>query len=258
MEVLPIFSSHHSIGSSILTLEPPPKPEDFDETQPSSVIDICVKNKVKDLFLAETNMSGFVSAYKNCKANDINFHFGLKIVLCNNMKDKSQDSLASDSKVIIWLKNTDGYKKIVNMYSKAATEGFYYRPRLDCALLRSLWDDKSLSLTVPYYYSFLHRNLLHSGNCLPDFSFTKPVFLQDINDLPFNYLLDDCIKDWCEQYSGCRIMKAKSIYYNQESDFLYYLAYKCMQERTTLNMPNFDHLGSNQFSFESWRKLNGL
>jgi DNA polymerase III subunit alpha len=252
MKSLPIFSSHYSLGQSILTLD---EGKDVIEDGPDSIINICKSNNISDLYLADTNMSGFVTAYKNTKKHGIELHFGLRIVVCSDMKELSASSINTEHKIIIWAKNNDGYKRLVKMYSLAATKGFYYRPRIDLYNIEQLWSEQDLSISIPFYYSFIHRNSMYGANCLPNFNFTQPFLQVENNCIPFNFLLDQRLNAWAEQ-NNCNIIPTKSIYYNKKEDFLYYLAYKCLQERTTLEMPNLDHFCSNEFSVESWREEN--
>jgi DNA polymerase-3 subunit alpha len=252
MKVLPVFTSQYSIGQSILTID---KPSDVVEYGPESIISICKDNNINDVFLADTNMSGFVTAYKNTKACDLNLHFGLRVVVCHNIKDQSPASLNTEHKVIIWANNDKGYSKLIKLYSIAATKGFYYRPRIDCETIAEYWEDENLTLSIPFYYSFLHRNLLYGSNCRPDFLFTKPFLHIENNSIPFNFLLEEKTKQWADKMEW-ELLPTKTIYYKEKADFLYYLAYKCLADRTTLDMPNIDHFSSNEFSFEAWKEEN--
>src|SRR6266498_3145444 len=126
--MLPIFQSHYSIGRSILTLE---KPKDTVENGPDSIVSLCLTNKFKEIILVDNNMSGFLQGYVNVKENNLNYVFGLKTNICNDIANKTYESREKTSKIIIFIKNTAGYKDLLKIYSKAATDGFYYEPRLD-------------------------------------------------------------------------------------------------------------------------------
>jgi DNA polymerase-3 subunit alpha len=235
-----------------LTLD---KPEDTVENGPESIIKICEEEGLKDVYLCDSNMSGFVSAYKNTSAAKQDLHFGLKLVICNNMQEKTFESKQTESKVILWMRNSDAYADLIKIYSIAATEGFYERPRIDTATLREYWNERNLMLSIPYYYSFLHRNLLYGSNCLPDFSFSKPFLHQENNRLPFNYLINGALEKYATA-SKLDIVPSKSIYYRRKKDFIYYMAYKCIHERTNLEMPEVEHMASDEFCLESWREEN--
>jgi DNA polymerase III alpha subunit len=137
----------------------------------------------------------------------------------------------------------------------AARNGFYYTPRIDFKKLEEHWDDKDLMLAVPFYDSFLFKNTLQNSICVPEFTFTKPIFFVEDNDIPFDYI----IKSKVEEYSssnGYEVQKAKSVYYAHNKDFKAYLTFRCINNRSTLNKPNLDHMSSDKFSLESWKEQN--
>ena len=47
------------------------------------------------------------------------------------------------------------------------------------------------------------------------------------------------------------MIHSKSIYYKLKKDFLAYMTFKCINNRTTLEKPNMDHLSSNEFCWEA-------
>ena len=249
-ELLPLFKSHYSIGRSILTLQ---KPDDSIENGPDSIIDLCVKNKIKDLVLVDDNMSGFLEAYMNSSEVGVNLRFGLRLSICNDCEDKSGESLPKTCKYILFAKNRAGYKRLIKIYSFAAKEGFYYVPRIDFKNLKKLWSDKDLMLCIPFYDSFIFNNILLDYNCVPEIDFTEPTFFIEDNALPF----DPIIKSRVQKYCGDKIetQNTKSIYYKDKEDFMSYLTFRCINNRSTLNRPNLDHMGSAEFCLESY--LNG-
>lgn len=246
--MIPLFTSNYSIGSSILTLD---SPEDSPpENYPYSIFQICKDSSIKDLFLVESNLSGFVKALKNSRESGVNLNFGLKLIICNSIEKKDSESLSSEFKIILFAKNDEGYKKLLKIYSIAATEGFYYRPRLDLSVLKKIWDENSLLLAHPFYSSFLHRNLMHLSNCNPDLEFVKEkFFFIEKNDLPFNFLIEKAIDIFTGKNESEKVL-TKSIYYRKPSDFVNFVANKAIHNRKSLNSPGEDHLGSSQFCFE--------
>ena len=128
---------------------------------------------------------------------------------------------------------------------------------MDESFLRELWSDEHLKLAVPFYDSFIFNNTMHFSTCTPDLSFTKPIFFIEDNNLPFDHLIKEETEAYCKK-NKYKTEKVKSIFYANEEDFSAYQAYKCICNRgfkaRTLDCPNFDHQGSDQFSFESWRR----
>jgi DNA polymerase-3 subunit alpha len=246
---IPLFKSQYSKGRSILTLE---KPNSVLNNGPQSIIEIAKSNELKEIFLVDDSVSGFLQAYINCEEEKIKLNFGLRITVCSDLNEKNEGSLSKQSKYVIFVKNTEGYKRLIKIYSLAAKDGFYYEPRIDLESLSVFWDEKDLMLCVPFYDSYIHKNTLFYSTCIPSFGFCKPVFFIEDNNIPFDYILK---KRVMEQTKGkYKVINAKSIYYKNKEDFKAYLTFRCINNRSTLNKPNLDHMCSNEFCFESWRK----
>jgi DNA polymerase III alpha subunit len=251
--VIPLFKSHYSIGRSILTLG---KEDSSIGSGPDSIMDICKKNQIKDLFLIDDNMGGFLEAYTNCQSSKINFKFGLRITVCADRAEKNEDARLTESKYVIFANNTEGYKKLIKIYTVACKEGFYYVPRIDHSFLKDIWNDEDLSLAIPFYDSFLHKNSLHGSLCLPSFDYTSPVFFKEDNNLFLDKILEEKVKDFCEA-NGNETHQAKSIYYKNKSDFISYLTFRCINNRSDLNKPELEYMSSNDFCVENWKEQNG-
>jgi len=252
MKPIALFKSHYSVGKSILTLR---EKDESKSSEPTSIVDLVFKNEEslgKKVCLVEDNMSGFLEAHINLTKIGAELVFGLRIEVCPNIEEKNEESIHKSSKYIIFIKRDEGYPRLIKLFSKGAKEGFYYKPRLDFETIRKEWDDDDLILAVPFYDSFLFNNCLRNGISLPNFDFTKPIFFSEDNDLPFDELLNNRLKNFT---SKSQIQKTKSIYYENKSDFKAYLTARCINNRSTLNKPNLDHMCSNEFCFESWRDV---
>lgn len=242
---LPLFKSHYSIGKSILTLE---KAGDISEVEPVSIFSIAKKHGLKEVILVEDSLSGFLQAHANAKDIGAKLIFGLRITVTEDISDKSPDSLKKEYKIIIFAKNAEGYKKLIKISTIASCDGFYYVPRIDLNILRKYYSD-DLMIALPFYDSFLYNNSFYGHLCVPDLEVFNPTFFIEDNDLPFDDLLKDkVIKYVKDKYN---IIKAQSIYYYQRKDFLAYLTFKCINNRSNLNKPNFDHMASDSFCFEN-------
>tara|TARA_Y100001973_G_scaffold93175_1_gene143749 strand:- start:1395 stop:2150 length:756 start_codon:yes stop_codon:yes gene_type:complete len=250
--MIPLFKSQYSLGRSILTLD---SPESLIEDGPDSIVDLAVKNNLEEVFLVDDSMSGFLQAYKNLTANNIKLIFGLRLTVCADMYEKSKDEEAKSSKYIIFAKNTDGYNRLIKISTLAAREGFYYVPRMDFKNLKEFWSDQDLMLCVPFYDSFLHRNTLENAICAPEFTFTKPTFFIEENNIPFDPVLEEKVINFAKQ-NKCETQKAKSIFYSLRDDFKAYLTFRCINNRSTLNKPNLEHMCSDEFCLESWIEKN--
>lgn len=257
---LPLFTSNHSLGRSILSLS---KKDTQLTNGPDSIIDLCLDHEVDNFHLVDNTMGGFLEAYTNTKDENLTFQFGLKINLTRSRLEKSEASLKASSRYIIFAKNEEGYRRLVKIYSDAAILGSYYRaPYSDFNVLREFWDDSSLQLVVPFYDSFIFKNTLEGGECMPEFDFTEPVFFVEENELFFDSIVRKRVESFCK--GKYEIKEAKSIYYKERQDFKSYLTTRCLNARAngkktaSLNKPNIEHLSSNEFSFESWAEKVGI
>ena len=244
--MIALFKSHYSIGRSILTLEHPDKCE---EDGPDSVFEIT-QGKLDKIVLVEDSLIGFLQSQKVAESLGVQVIFGLRISCSHESKTSKDNSCVH--KIVIFANNDKGCIALNKIYSHAFcnNEGV-----IEFQSLKKMWDDDALTMAVPFYDSFIFMNSMHFCNCMPDFSFTKPHFFLENNHLPFDNHIRSKVKSYCEEY-GFESSEAKSIYYNTIKDFEAYQTYKCICSKKfkqrTLNVPNFDHLSSPEFSFESY------
>ena len=246
--MLPLFKTHYSLGKSILNLTL----VDNQPDESDSVFSIAKEHDLKEVLFVEDCMTGFLEAYNNSNELKIKLIFGLRITICLDMEDKSSDSLKNNSKIVIFTKNNDGYKKLIKIFSLAARKGFYYEPRIDYKNLKKMWNDSDLMMAIPFYDSYVFKNTLENNICVPEFDFTEPTYFLEDNDLPF----DDLIKSKVINISK-KTQKTQSVYYKNKKDFKAYLTFRCINSRSTLDKPELQHMTSDEFCMESWKEKNG-
>lgn len=83
-------------------------------------------------------MYGVLDWYKAAKRNDLAPVIGVEAYLAHgSMRDREQ---RSSYHLLLLAENERGYRNLLKLSSKASTEGFYYRPRIDLDLLNELRD----------------------------------------------------------------------------------------------------------------------
>lgn len=246
-EITPIFRTHHTISRSLLTCKE--GQDKIDTTKPISVFSIAKHYNLDKIFIADTSFSGFIDCVKSAEKLNKQLIFGIILTVCQDATKKDDESFKSENKIIIWLKNSAGYIDLCKLYSKAATDFFYYIPRLDWKTLQSYWT-KNLILQIPHYDSFIFNNNMFFSICLPDFGSINPHFTIEDNNLPFDNIIAQKTKEYCK--NKYEIINSKSIYYYKSADFLSYQVLRCINKRSNINKPNLDHCASNQFSFEAY------
>ena len=249
---VPLFKSHYSLGKSTLTLL---KAGSSEQDEPSSVFDVAKKLGLTSVTLVEDSISGFLEAYKSSEEAKMKLQFGLRLTACDDINNKDADSRNKEHKIIVFAKNTEGYFKLIKISTAACSDGFYYYPRIDFKVLSELWDEKELALGIPFYDSFIFNNALTYSICIPDFSFCKPVFFVEDNNLPFDPIIKARVEEFAKK--DYNIVQAQSIYYENKEDFLPYLTFRCISERTTLDKPNLEHCSSNEFCGEAFEEKYG-
>lgn len=244
---VPLFKSHYSLGKSILTLS---KAGSSSEDEPDSIFDIAKKLGLGKVTLVEDSISGFLEAYKSSEDAKMGLQFGFRVTVCDSISNKTAESRDREHKVVVFAKDSDGYSKLIKISSVACSDGFYYYPRIDVQTLKSVWDEKHLMMAIPFYDSFIYKNNLTYSICVPEFSFCKPIFFVEDNDLPFDSIIKKRVVE--QAGSSNQIIQAQSIYYKDKKDFLSYLTFRCISERTTLNKPELPHCSSEEFCSESF------
>ena len=250
--MLPLFKSHYSIGKSILTLNSPSE----DDGGAVSVFDIAKKHELDKVVLVEDSLIGFLEAKKQADSLGVQLVFGLRMSVCDDMSvvpDKKNPMCIH--KVVIFANNTDGCILLNKIYSKAFTEG---DGKIDFATLKQFYNEKYLKIAIPFYDSYLfHNSFSYKQPCMLEDSFFDPVYFIEDNELPFDVVLTDLIKNYCKQ-NDFETQLVKSIYYENREDFEAYQTYKCICNRgfsnkaRSLDMPNLDHCASPEFCFESY------
>lgn len=317
--ILSCFSSHYSLGDSILTLEEAGKTK---PGNPVSICDLAVKHNLKQVVIVDRKIDGFLEAYRNLskpykpsppkvraeydkefetwtpddgldlaideiesiretKASGAHqddekryadqmaryekaargewpqaqFIFGLKICVCADMNDKSDESLKTESNVIIFIKNTQGYSDLIRISNRAWTDGFYYQGRADWTLLKKYWTP-NLSLALPFFSSFIAKNQMTFSNIVPDFPVPPTLFKEMESGLPFAPILDHAVDKFARE-QGLGVQDVKSIYYASGSDYDAYTTFRAIHNRSEFARPNVDHMCSDRFSFKAWQELTG-
>lgn len=219
-----------------------------------SIFDLLKKHKLESLVLVDDCVSGLLQASSVSKDNKITLCAGLRVWITDDATVKDEPSLKKQAKYIIFVTEPSGYKKLVKIWSYAAKDGFYYEPRLDFKTLKKHWGS-DLQLAVPFYDSFMYLNSFEGYNHVPQLDFTKPTFLVEDNSLPFDDYLNEKVNKFAKDGSY-DVLPSQSIFYKSSDDFIAYLAARCLHNRTTIEKPELNHMGSDEFNFQKWLKVN--
>ena len=255
--MFPIFKSHFSIGKSILTLDPP---KESPTEGPDSVFDIVQLLNLKQVVLVEDTFMGFLQAQKVSESLGVDFIFGLRISIVEDGFDP-EDKKIPKHKVVVFAKDSEGCKSLFKIYSLVKSESI---DAITLTQLKGLWNSDHLDLCIPFYDSFLFCNLFLFNSFVVDLKFFNPTFLTESNGLPFDDILCSSIKKHCDAHSYNHYA-AKSILYKNRDDYDAFITYKLICSRnsfasnkSSLEKPNLDHMGSREFCYESYIENNNL
>lgn len=80
-------------------------------------------------------MYGVIDFYNACMEKGITPIIGCEVYICQNRREKHEGA-REYSHLILLCENNTGYRNLVKLVSAGFTEGFYYKPRIDYALLK--------------------------------------------------------------------------------------------------------------------------
>lgn len=246
--IIPIFYDHSHKG--ILTYW---KHKECVPDGARSIVDICKENNLTQCFGVSSNFYTFIEAWDNLKEQNILFSFGLEVLLEGNHK------------IIVFLKSENAYKKAIKLYAAWKTKAEnkdgedYYLSYKDLA---ANWSNDDFLLMIPYFNSFLYKNLLTFNNTIiPNFEGInrENIFFQKEIDcgLPFARLIDNEIDRYLadQKFSSDNIIYTKSCYYEKKQDFAAWQVNQCIHNRSEYSKPNKEFMCSDNFSFEDWQNL---
>lgn len=260
-DLIPIFTTHHSISESILTVEADifqkkDKAKVDLNASPISCLALAKHYGQESLLVVESDISSYWKLYKNTKDLGLKLVYGVKLTVCADMHDKDPSSEKTESSVVILFKNSQAYYDMVPLYSIASTEGNRDGRRLDWKTLTERWSDNFV-LYLPFYSSFVARNLMIlDQKAFPAFGKLKPVFFVQDQGLPFDRMIRKGVEKYA-QSEGFAIQPAHQVYYYKDADCVKHQTIQCINRRTTLDKPNLNHYGSDQFSYESYLRATG-
>lgn len=204
---------------------------------------------------------------KTWSTEPIQLVFGLKLVVVSDMTDKTPESVVNESSVIVFMRDaalgkgiSASYTDLLKINNCAWTTGRMGHGRIDWKTLKSLWTP-NLMLALPFFSSFISRNLLTMASIVPDLPCAPWVFKEADSQLPFAPLIDEAIDRYAAS-NPSQVQRVKSIYYagREGSSFEDYTLFRARSTRSrgksgTLSAPGVDDLASDRFSFAAWQEV---
>lgn len=249
-DILPVFKTHCSFGKSILTESMPPKElkegeVNYKEGGKKSILQIARENNLKEMVVIEDSMVGFYDLHANAKAEGVKLMFGTTF----KMGDPENKNSA---KVVLLGHNDEGHDYLMKKFSDCnINDGGYLNIKdVDC---------EHVEIVIPFYDSFIDYNMLHEDPIVPEMGNNKPIFLLEDKELPFDGILRNRTKEYCEA-NGFETLEAHTILYEKNEDAKALQVYKMSCFRTfngkkaSIGNPNLKFFGSDKFSWEEYAR----
>ena len=206
------------------------------------------------------NLFGAVDFYRQATKAGLKPIIGCEVYVAPGSRfDRKQDHETEEVSfhLILLAKDNDGYRNLVNLVTKAYTEGFYYKPRIDMDLLEQ-YSGGLIGLTaclkgeVPY---LLHRGMIDRARekALGYKHILGPenfyFELQD-NGLPEQ---DEVNKKLIElsQELHIPVVATNDCHYMRKEDARAHDVLLCIQTGKTVNDKNRMHFSADSFYFKS-------
>ncbi len=261
-DILPLFMTTYSYGQSTLTLEEAGKTK---VGNPPSIVDMAVEAGLKQVVIVDERFDALPEAQKVLSKSGIQLIFGLKLTVVPTMADKTPASHTNESSVIIFMKDaaptkgiSPSYTDLIKIHNLAWTVGRYGVGRIDWVSLKRLWTP-NLGLALPFFSSFLSRNLLTMATIVPDLPCVPWVFKEVDSHIPFAPFIEQAIDQFAAT-NEVRIQEVKSVYYRDAAAFKDYQIFRASRTRSkgksgTYSAPGVDNLSSDRFSFSAWQEV---
>lgn len=263
---IPVFKSEFSVGKSVLTLE-----KDDGGKEPKSIFSLYKdylapkgSEAKPPLFLVDDCLDGAIKAYENAGALKIPLRMGIRMDICDCRFSTDAEVKNSTHKIILFIKNLQGYTDLCRLWTTAALLTIEDRKPsciLDNKMLREGFTN-NLSIAIPFYDSFIYNNNFTLRNCIPQFPMIAqggskeptpviPTFFIEDHDLPFDDMLrTDVLRSRDTLFPNSPVIETHTIYYEKRNHFKKYLVRRCIDESSCIEKPEIPHMCSDRFNLE--------
>jgi len=235
-------------------------PKECTEGGPVSIIQLAKEAGLKKVIVISNNFHSFVSLNNNFKAEGLQLIFGLEILMTNNRFDKTEESLASNHKVIVLMKNSQAYYDLIKIYTawKTNKEAKYYHYRFDQEELKKLWTP-NLIMCWPFFDNLVAVNTLINGAAIipsygEEIEREMIIFREQDSEHIHQVSIDEALNEFNKD-KKFQEMKVKTILYNKREDAKAWITYVSILNQSSFAKPSKDYACSTNFSFQSYKEL---
>ncbi len=205
-------------------------------------------------------MYGAVDFYKACKKEGIKPIIGCEVYVApRRLSDKETKADAENFHLVLLAKNEEGYRNLCKIVSKAAVDGFYYRPRTDMTELKKY--SKGLVALSACLAGIIPSKLLEGDykGAKEALSEYKAIFedfyleLQDHNIEEQKRIIPDLLK--LAKETDTPLVATNDIHYIKREDANYQDVLLCIQTGKTLADENRMRFSTDEFYVKSEKEM---
>ena len=208
-------------------------------------------------------MYGAVDFYKACKKEGVKPIVGCEVYVApRTLYDKETKADAENFHLVLLVKNEQGYKNLCKIVSKAAVDGFYYRPRTDINELRKYSKglvalSACLAGAIPSHltegdYNGAKKVLLEYKEIFDDFY----IEIQDHNIAEQRQIMPDLLK--LAKETDTPLVATNDVHYVKKEDATYQDVLLCIQTGKTLAEENRMRFSTDEFYIKSEEEMASL
>ena len=210
-------------------------------------------------------MYGAVDFYKACLEEGIKPIIGCEVYLAENSRfDRTRTQSFFNTHLVLLVKNEIGYKNLIYLVSKAFTEGFYMKPRIDMELLRSHSDGLiclSGCLSGRISKAILQDNIAEAERFAQEMLtiFGNENFYIELQShgIPEQKIVNRAAIDIARKY-GISLVATNDVHYIRKADAETQAVLMCIQTGNKLNAAEGIGFDTNEFYYRSTEEMTEL
>lgn len=210
-------------------------------------------------------MYGVVDFYKACKNAGIKPIIGCEVYVAENSRfDRMRTQSYFNSHLVLLVKNEVGYRNLIYLVSKAYTEGFYMKPRIDIELLRNHAEGLvclSGCLSGHISRAILQDNIAeaerHASELLSIFGNGNFYIELQSHGIPEQKTVNNAAIAIAKKYN-IPIVATNDVHYIKKSDAETQAVLMCIQTGNKLNSSDGIGFDTNEFYYRSTEEMTAL
>lgn len=227
------------------------------------LVDRCKELEMNTLALTDNaNMFACLEFYKACKKQDIKPILGMTCYVIPDMKlHKIQDGIRVGRRLVLLAKDYKGYQTLCRISSYAYMEGFYFKPRVDRALLEQHHD--GLVILSGGMGSEVHECIKNgrkdkAEECI---KFYKDLVGEDSYFVEIQRTGIEELKDLnakaenLAKKHNIKCVASNDVYYVEQKDSLSHEILMCIGQQKLLNDASRPRFSTNEFYLKSPKEM---